>query len=139
MYQAAGRIARIRPAGGLLAIAARAAQNARTSTGGTSRGPSRKGKLINKPACGRPRVYVRDHALKRMKARKIAERELFSALNNLDETGLPTQAGRKHNCWYRSEEGNDNGRNSEEETEGQADSEGQADQRGKRSGQTYLS
>ena len=62
-------------------------------------------KVVEKPACGRPRVEVSRHAQRRMKQRKISESELFNALNNPHETDLPTPAfrNRKRQCWHRSQ------------------------------------
>ena len=61
---------------------------------GNARRDQRKGKTIAKAACGRRCVYLLHHAMQRMKQRKIAEREMFNALNEPNETGLPTPAFR---------------------------------------------
>ena len=60
--------------------------------------------MVQRSACGKPRVYLCRHATERMKQRGISESEVFEALNNPTATGLPVPKfrDRKHNSWNRS-------------------------------------
>lgn len=71
---------------------------------GDPRDRKRPGRTVQKPALGKPKVYLCRHALERMKQRGIGEAEVFQALINPDETNLPTPnfRNRKHNSWKRS-------------------------------------
>jgi len=62
------------------------------------------GKKVDKAACGKAYTYFQHHAIARMKQRRISEREVFSALNTPDKTGLkvPKFRNRQHSSWKRS-------------------------------------
>jgi hypothetical protein len=53
----------------------------------------RKGQFVHRQILNKNKVYFIPHALDRMKQRGVFQNEVFEAIKNPAETGLPTQPG----------------------------------------------
>src|SRR5206468_1359671 len=63
----------------------------------------RRGRIIPARVGNFERVAFCAHALDRMRQRRVSEAEVLRTLREPDETGLPTQVGRKHVRRYRTD------------------------------------
>ena len=59
------------------------------------------GERVDQAIHGKDFVYFTRHALNRMKQRRISKDEVYFALRNPTETGLPTQPHRERIRWTR--------------------------------------
>lgn len=63
----------------------------------------RRGRTYNRPTLGFDSIHFTVHALDRMKQRRITRDDIYRAIDNPDQDGLPTTTGRERVRWQKTE------------------------------------